>query len=30
MAVLVEEGVRRLRNHSRGLEWERSRQVMEE
>ena len=30
MSVLVEEGVRRLRNHSRGLEWERSRQVMEE
>ena len=30
MSVLVEEGVRRLRNHSRGLEWERSRQVMED
>merc|ERR1712016_544155 len=29
MAVLVEEGVRRLRNASRGLEWERSRVVME-
>ena len=29
MAVLVEEGVRRLRNTSRGLEWERSRSVME-
>ena len=29
MAVLVEEGVRRLRNHSRGLDWESSRQVME-
>ena len=25
MAVLVEEGLRRLRNYSRGLEWERSR-----
>ena len=30
MSVLVEEGVRRLRNHIRGLEWERSRQVMED
>ena len=30
MAVLVEEGVRRLRNHSRRLEWERSRRVMED
>ena len=30
MSVLVEEGVRRLRNHTRGLEWERSRQVMED
>ena len=30
MSVLVEEGVRRLRNHTRGVEWERSRQVMEE
>ena len=30
MSVLVEEGVRRLRNHSRGMEWERSRQVMED
>ena len=29
MAVLVEEGLRRLRNTSRGLEWERSRVVME-
>ena len=29
MAVLVEEGVRRLRNTSRGLDWERSRMVME-
>ena len=29
MSVLVEEGVRRLRNHSRGLDWEKSRQVME-
>ena len=29
MAVLVEEGVRRLRNTSRWLEWERSRIVME-
>ena len=29
MAVLVEEGVRRLRNASPGLEWERSRSVME-
>ena len=28
MSVL-EEGLRRLRNHSRGLEWERSRKVME-
>ena len=28
MAALVEEGLRRLRNHSRGLEWERSRAVM--
>ena len=27
MAVLVEEG---LRNHTRGLEWERSRKVMED
>ena len=30
MSVLVEEGLRRLRNHTRGLEWERSRQVMED
>ena len=29
MAVLVKEGVRRLRNTSRGLDWERSRVVME-
>ena len=29
MAVMVEEGIRRLRNHSRGLEWEASRRVME-
>ena len=29
MAVLVEEGLRRLRNTSRGLEWQRSRVVME-
>ena len=29
MAVMVEEGIRRLRNHSRGLEWETSRKVME-
>ena len=28
LAVLVEEGVRRLRNHSRGLDWESSRSVM--
>ena len=30
LSVMVEEGVRRLRNHSRGLEWERKRTVMEE
>ena len=30
LSVLVEEGLRRLRNHSRGLEWERSRKVMED
>ena len=30
LAVLVEEGLRRLRNHTRGLEWERSRKVMED
>ena len=30
MAVLIEEGLRRLRNQSRGLDWERSRKVMEE
>ena len=29
MSVLVEEGVRRLRNHSRGMAWESIRQVME-
>ena len=29
MTVLVEEGLRRLRNHSRGLDWENSRNVME-
>ena len=29
MSVLVEEGLRRLRNTSRGLEWERSRIAME-
>ena len=29
MAVLVEKGLRRLRNTSRGLDWERSRLVME-
>ena len=29
MSVLVEEGLRRLRNNSRGLEWESSRKVME-
>ena len=28
MAVLVEEGMRRMRNHSRGLEWEKWRLVM--
>ena len=30
MSVLVEEGLRRLRNNSRGLEWERSRSVMKQ
>ena len=30
LAVLVEEGLRRMRNHTRGLEWERSRKVMED
>ena len=30
LAVMVEEGLRRLRNHSRGMEWERKRIVMEE
>ena len=30
LAVMVEEGVRRLRNHSRGIDWERKRKVMEE
>ena len=29
LTVLVEEGVRRLRNHSRGMDWENSRSVME-
>ena len=29
MSVLVEEGIRRLRNNSRGLAWEKSRSVME-
>ena len=29
MSVLVEEGLRRLRNNSRGMEWEISRKVME-
>ena len=29
MAVMVEEGMRRLRNHSRGLEWQKSRECME-
>ena len=28
MSVLVEEGLRRLRNNFRGLEWESSRKVM--
>ena len=30
MYVLVEEGLRRLRNKSRGLEWERSKSGMEQ
>ena len=30
MSVIVEEGVRRLRSHSRGLDTERRRQVMED
>ena len=30
MSVMVEEGVRRLRNHSRGMDYERSRQVMDD
>ena len=30
MSVMVEEGVRRLRNHSRGMDYERSRQGMED
>ena len=30
MSVIVEEGLRRLCNVARGLEWERSRCVMEE
>ena len=29
MSIMVEEGVRRLRNAARGLDWERSRAVME-
>ena len=29
MSIMVEEGVRRLRNGARGLDWERSRSVME-
>ena len=29
MSIMVEEGVRRLRNAARGLDWERSRSVME-
>ena len=29
LAVMVEEGVRRLRNHSRGLDWEKSRVCMQ-
>ena len=29
IAVMVEEGVRRLRNYSRGLDWERSRMCLE-
>ena len=30
LSVMVEEGVRRLRNHYRGMEWERKRKVTEE
>ena len=30
LSVMVEEGIRRLRNNSRGLEWETSRGVMED
>ena len=30
MSIMVEEGVRRLRNAARGLDWERSRAVMEQ
>ena len=30
LSVMVEEGVRRLRNHSRGLAWEKRRKVMED
>ena len=30
LSVMVEEGVRRLRNNSRGLPWEKRRRVMEE
>ena len=30
LAVMVEEGVRRLRNCSKGIDWERKRKVMEE
>ena len=30
LAVMVEEGLRRLRNHSRGMDWEVKRKVMEE
>jgi hypothetical protein len=30
LSVMVEEGLRRLRNHSRGLEWEVRRRCMEE
>ena len=30
LSVMVEEGVRRLRNNSRGLDWEKRRKVMEE
>ena len=30
LAVMVEEGLRRLRKHSRGMDWEVKRKVMEE